>query len=254
CKALILELLAAVCLVELGHDVILNAFDNFRIICQERHRFETLMKSFTQISEFNFDYMVACMQFINIVVHSVQDMNYRVHLQEEFKLLGLDDCLKKYQELYGECDRFILQIQAYLDNYFDVGQLLEDSETKQQAIGKVSELEEQLAIANERFQDVEQEHVNKTTELQKALNLAEEQVEFVKKERDDITQTLNTLRRNHNHERGSPSSSTSSISSAPPGAPTSASSYSTITSNHNVYSSNCIPPPPPFPTQMPRPV
>lgn len=33
------------------------------------------------------------MQFINIIVHSVQDMNYRVHLQEEFKLLGLDECL-----------------------------------------------------------------------------------------------------------------------------------------------------------------
>jgi hypothetical protein len=34
------------------------------------------------------------MQFINIIVHSVQEMNYRVYLQEEFKLLGLDDCLK----------------------------------------------------------------------------------------------------------------------------------------------------------------
>ena len=70
------------------------------------------MKSFTQPSEFNVDYMVrspstipiaalsslllqvACMQFINIIVHSVQDMNYRVYLQEEFKLLGLDECLK----------------------------------------------------------------------------------------------------------------------------------------------------------------
>ena len=32
CKALILELLAAVCLVELGHDVVLAAFDNYRIV------------------------------------------------------------------------------------------------------------------------------------------------------------------------------------------------------------------------------
>ncbi len=103
------------------------------------------------------------MQFINIIVHSVQDMNYRVYLQEEFKLLGLDDCLKvkeieliyldllffsvqKYLEIHSECDLFILQIHAFLDNYFDVGQLLEDSETKQQAIGKVSELEEQLGV------------------------------------------------------------------------------------------------------------
>jgi hypothetical protein len=35
-----------------------------------------------------------------------------------------------------------------LDNYFDVGQLLEDSETKQQAITKVSELEEQLGAVS----------------------------------------------------------------------------------------------------------
>jgi len=74
CKALILELLAAVCLVELGHDVVLAAFDNFRIVssfltnqirlnfslkkCQEKQRFEILMKSFTQPSELNVDYMV----------------------------------------------------------------------------------------------------------------------------------------------------------------------------------------------------
>lgn len=51
-------------------------------------------------------------------------------------------------EIHSECDLLILQIHAFLDNYFDVGQLLEDSETKQQAIAKVSELEEQLAIVN----------------------------------------------------------------------------------------------------------
>lgn len=36
---------------------------------------------------------VACMQFINIVVHSVEDMNFRVHLQFDFTKLGLDDYL-----------------------------------------------------------------------------------------------------------------------------------------------------------------
>lgn len=33
------------------------------------------------------------MQFINIVVHSVEDMNFRVHLQFDFTKLGLDDYL-----------------------------------------------------------------------------------------------------------------------------------------------------------------
>ncbi|CAF0853423.1 unnamed protein product [Rotaria sordida] len=242
CKALILELLAAVCLVELGHDVVLAAFDNFRIVCQERRRFEILMKSFTQPLEFNVDYMIACMQFINIIVHSVQDMNYRVCLQEEFKLLGLDECLKKYLETHSECDLFILQIHAFLDNYFDVGQLLEDSETKQQAITKVSELEEQLGITNERIQELESGNCSKLAELQKALSFAEEQMENVKKERDDISHTLNTLKRSQ-HERGSSNSSTSSISSAPPGAPTS--TISNIPPAPPLPPPNFIPPPPP---------
>lgn len=41
------------------------------------------------------------MQFINIIVHSVQDMNYRVYLQEEFKLLGLDGGLKVTQKSFN---------------------------------------------------------------------------------------------------------------------------------------------------------
>ena len=39
------------------------------------------------------------MQFINIVVHSVEDMNFRVHLQHEFTMLGLDDFLEVYQSV-----------------------------------------------------------------------------------------------------------------------------------------------------------
>lgn len=34
------------------------------------------------------------MQFINIVVHSVENMNFRVHLQYEFTSLGLDKYLQ----------------------------------------------------------------------------------------------------------------------------------------------------------------
>ena len=39
------------------------------------------------------------MQFINIVVHSVEDMNFRVHLQHEFTLLGLDMFLEVGDQL-----------------------------------------------------------------------------------------------------------------------------------------------------------
>ncbi|GLD59998.1 formin-like protein 1, partial [Lates japonicus] len=92
-KALVLELLAAVCLVRGGHDIILSAFDNFKEVCGEKSRFEKLMEFFRS-EDSNIDFMVACMQFINIVVHSVENMNFRVHLQYEFTRHGLDDYLE----------------------------------------------------------------------------------------------------------------------------------------------------------------
>uniref|UniRef100_A0A4W4HNU4 Formin-like 3 n=1 Tax=Electrophorus electricus TaxID=8005 RepID=A0A4W4HNU4_ELEEL len=141
-KALVLELLAAVCLVRGGHEIILSAFDNFKEVCKEKHRFEKLMDYF-RCEEGNIDFMVACMQFINIVVHSVEDMNFRVHLQYEFTKLGLDDFLEKSK--HTESDKLSVQIQAYLDNVFDVGGLLEDAETKNVALEKVEELEEHLS-------------------------------------------------------------------------------------------------------------
>uniref|UniRef100_A0A8D0DDJ9 Formin-like 3 n=1 Tax=Sander lucioperca TaxID=283035 RepID=A0A8D0DDJ9_SANLU len=141
-KALVLELLAAVCLVRGGHEIILSAFDNFKEVCKEKQRFERLMDYF-RCEEGNIDYMVACMQFINIVVHSVEDMNFRVHLQYEFTKLGLDDYLEKCK--HTESDKLSVQIQAYLDNVFDVGGLLEDAETKNAALEKVEELEEHLS-------------------------------------------------------------------------------------------------------------
>lgn len=39
------------------------------------------------------------MQFINIVVHSVEDMNFRVHLQYDFTKLALDDYLEVWKLL-----------------------------------------------------------------------------------------------------------------------------------------------------------
>uniref|UniRef100_A0A674EJR2 Formin-like 3 n=1 Tax=Salmo trutta TaxID=8032 RepID=A0A674EJR2_SALTR len=141
-QTLVLELLAAVCLVRGGHEIILSAFDNFKEVCKEKHRFEKLMDYF-HVEDGNIDFMVACMQFINIMVHSVEDMNFRVHLQYEFTKLGLDDYLEKSK--YTESDKLSVQIQAYLDNVFDVGGLLEDAETKNVALEKVEELEEHLS-------------------------------------------------------------------------------------------------------------
>ena len=50
------------------------------------------------------------MQFINIVVHSVDDMNYRVALQWEFGSLGLEEYLEKLRP--NESEELSVQISG----------------------------------------------------------------------------------------------------------------------------------------------
>lgn len=57
-KALVLELLAAICLVKGGHEIILSAFNNFKEVCHEVHRFQTLMEYFINYENFHIEFMV----------------------------------------------------------------------------------------------------------------------------------------------------------------------------------------------------
>ena len=75
----------------------------------EARRFETLMAFFANPDSFQIEFMVACMQFVNIVVHSVEDMNFRVALQWEFSALGLDDCLERLR--HHESEELSVQVQ-----------------------------------------------------------------------------------------------------------------------------------------------
>ncbi|XP_017843493.2 formin-like protein isoform X4 [Drosophila busckii] len=188
-KALVLELLAAICLVKGGHEIILGSFDNFKDVCQEQRRFQTLMEYFMNFEAFNIDFMVACMQFMNIVVHSVEDMNYRVHLQYEFTALGLDKYLERIR--LTESEELKVQISAYLDNVFDVAALMEDSETKTSALERVQELEDQLEREIDRSSDL----LYKFTELETenlTLKAEHEQLAMLRQEREE---QLNTLQR-----------------------------------------------------------
>lgn len=58
-KALVLELLAAICLVKGGHQIILSAFDNFKEVVQEPRRFHTLMDYFMNYDNFHIEFMVS---------------------------------------------------------------------------------------------------------------------------------------------------------------------------------------------------
>uniref|UniRef100_A0A663EI28 Formin like 3 n=1 Tax=Aquila chrysaetos chrysaetos TaxID=223781 RepID=A0A663EI28_AQUCH len=154
----------------------LRAIMNYQV-CKEKHRFERLMDYFRN-EDSSIDFMVACMQFINIVVHSVEDMNFRVHLQYEFTKLGLEEFLQKSR--HTESEKLQVQIQAYLDNVFDVGGLLEDAETKNVALEKVEELEEHLSHLTEKLLDLENENMMRVAELEKQLLQREKELEVVK--------------------------------------------------------------------------
>uniref|UniRef100_A0A3P9D6Q4 Formin like 1 n=1 Tax=Maylandia zebra TaxID=106582 RepID=A0A3P9D6Q4_9CICH len=180
-KALVLELLAAVCLVRGGHDIILSAFDNFKEVSKEKNRFEKLMEYFVN-DDNNIDFMVACMQFINIVVHSVENMNFRVHLQYEFTHLGLDKYLETLK--LTESEKLQVQIQAYLDNVLDVGALLEDAENRGGVLEHVDELQEHNVQLSARLQEIENQTADRITELETQLMQATKEAELLKRELD----------------------------------------------------------------------
>ena len=62
----------------------------------------------------------ACMNFINVVVHTTEDLNYRVYLQHEFSLLGIDEYLEDLEARSRDFPNLTRQIKAYQDNYFNV--------------------------------------------------------------------------------------------------------------------------------------
>lgn len=65
------------------------------------------------------------------------------------KLMSAVGCFCAQRLKHTESDKLKVQIQAYLDNLFDVGTLLEDAETKNAALERVEELEENLSHVRE---------------------------------------------------------------------------------------------------------
>ncbi|XP_033826547.1 formin-like protein 1 [Periophthalmus magnuspinnatus] len=197
-RALVLELLAAVCLVRGGHDIILSAFDNLREVSKEKTRFEKLMEYFMN-DDSNIDFMVACMQFINIVVHSVENMNFRVHLQYEFTHLGLDKYLESLK--LTESEKLKVQIQAYLDNVLDVGALLEDAENRGGVLEHVDEIQEHNIQLNARLQEVEEQATERISELETKLLQATKEAELLKESlRESCAQVSSLQQRERERE------------------------------------------------------
>lgn len=71
---MVLELLAAICLVKGGHEIILSSFDNFKEVCHETRRFHTLMEYFINYQVFHIEFMV--------IKEILYDRNYHHHNYE----------------------------------------------------------------------------------------------------------------------------------------------------------------------------
>ncbi|XP_054286349.1 formin-like protein isoform X2 [Macrosteles quadrilineatus] len=268
-KALVLELLAAICLVKGGHEIILSAFDNFKEVCHEKRRFQTLMEYFINYEVFHIEFMVACMQFINIIVHSVEDMNYRVHLQYEFTKLGLDEYLERLRNTESEdlkvyivggpltskmLEHFFntpVQFSAYLDNVFDVAALMEDSETKTTALERVAELEDEVSHAHDRLAEMERESLAQLATLEAALGAARSELEEVNEGRRKVEEEVHTLRKQvHSQSRQSSmleDKIQELISRTSPDSGVSSALSSCSTSSTSSCNSNSTPAPPPPP-------
>ena len=72
----------------------IEAVDNFKRENKEQHRFECLVRYFMDHRNVTTEFQIACMNFINVIVHSAEDVNFRVHLQYEFTELGLEEYLQ----------------------------------------------------------------------------------------------------------------------------------------------------------------
>ncbi|MFH4977237.1 hypothetical protein AB6A40_003946 [Gnathostoma spinigerum] len=194
-KALVLELLAAICLVKGGHELITESFNRFRAEYNEAHRFQLLFSFFRYPPEFHVEFMTSCMQFFNILVHSVEDMSYRSFLQYEFHLLGLDDYLEVLSS--NESEQLQTQRRAYLENMLDIPSLIEEAEKKAKIEEENIQLAESLSKTKERLQEVEADYIARLAQLDRRLKELNAQKEALMKQHDT---TLNTMRRTLNEK------------------------------------------------------
>ncbi|KAI6188875.1 Formin-like protein [Aphelenchoides besseyi] len=190
-KTLVVELLSAICLIDSGHERIIEAFDRFSAQYGESHRFKTLMYFVLNSADQHVEFVSAATQFINVLVHSADDVNYRVALQYEFANLGLDDFLKELES--NESELLYTQYSAYEKNRIDVNKLLADSEKLLLVEAKLNETIQRLSRNREEYQRNLVELSDKNTQLTTEINqLRSERDQWMKttEEKDKSIRTL----------------------------------------------------------------
>lgn len=150
-KALAFDLLGGICALVDGHELVLNAFNRFRMEYGEAYRFQTLMHCFRNPSS-NVDFLASCMKFVNVLVHSTGDMNQRVSLQYEFTFLGLDKYLEHLTNEFCESDFLLTHINLYWENCIYVEALQEKSVRCDEFEQECHALQSECSRQKEEFQ------------------------------------------------------------------------------------------------------
>ena len=91
-KAEILGIFSSLCMIQDGQKIVLDSFTNFKFMMGEKTRFAKLIKWIQENPE-DMNFVHKGIEFINLIIHSANDMNFRVHLQYEFQCLGLETLL-----------------------------------------------------------------------------------------------------------------------------------------------------------------
>jgi hypothetical protein len=104
----LLKVTAAVCLVTGGHEKIMEAvtINGENNNC---HRFEPIMEALTNTD--NPTLMEACMQFVNAILGVPDEVDYKIHLRNEFIRLGLERQIPRFHNALHQ--GLLLQLEVF---------------------------------------------------------------------------------------------------------------------------------------------
>ena len=97
-RSQVADVLAALCVLSLdGHKLVVGAFTEFRVIHEEKFRFQYLVDSLKRNEEedsTSIEYKAAGLSLINAIVNSPDIIEERILLREEFERRGIDSVFK----------------------------------------------------------------------------------------------------------------------------------------------------------------
>jgi hypothetical protein len=114
-RVMVLDLLAACCLIPGGCPIILQAFRDHATWRKEPRPFFTLIKSL-RAEWADIDYLVSSMAFINCVVNAADDLESRVNARQIFISLGILRAIEYFRENFISGDLHI-QLDVWDEEY-----------------------------------------------------------------------------------------------------------------------------------------